>query len=605
MKKNICLMIALLSILTLPLKAQKSLLDSIKSTSSKNQIMKNVSYFTDLYGPRFFGTPNYYNALLHAKKVLKSAGIDVRLESIEGDYRGWEFTSYKVEMSSPRYSPISAYPLAFANSTNGVQEGELVFINRLKDAYNLKGSLKGKIIMYKGFYRQVSSIERPMFSRFSDEALKRAAANQDPNNRIIGYHSRTSIPGVFERRMQTKKRWEAFYKFLATEGVIAAIEPSDYPYGILHADGNRSMPSFKMKSDYKPIASFVISNEHFGRLLRLHNMGQNPKLRVQLTAKYHTNPTYNKNLIAEIPGSDPKLKNELVILGAHFDSWHAGTGATDNAANAALLIEVMRVLKKINAQHKRTIRLMLWAGHEQVYVGSSFYLNKYVGDMKTGEPKAAHKKISAYLNLDNGVGKIRGLYLMGNKAVEPFFAQYLQPFPNSNTLTIQNANQTEHGLFDYHNIPAFQFIQDPLDYIQIQHHTNLDVYEYVPPADQEFNADLIAYLAVQIANEKKLLPRKPYNFIKPSKKGNITFTLKGFKDAKRVSVVGDFNSWDMFSLPMYKTNEGWEMKLNLPKGKYFYKFIVDGWWTNNPAIPKDQLMKDGKGHGGLTVLYVD
>jgi len=410
---------------------------------------------------------------------------------------------------------------------------------------------------------------------------------------------------VFERRMQTKKRWEAFYKFLATEGVIAAIEPSDYPYGILHADGNRSMPSFKMKSDYKPIASFVISNEHFGRLLRLHNMGQNPKLRVQLTAKYHTNPTYNKNLIAEIPGSDPKLKNELVILGAHFDSWHAGTGATDNAANAALLIEVMRVLKKINAQHKRTIRLMLWAGHEQVYVGSSFYLNKYVGDMKTGEPKAAHKKISAYLNLDNGVGKIRGLYLMGNKAVEPFFAQYLQPFPNSNTLTIQNANQTEHGLFDYHNIPAFQFIQDPLDYIQIQHHTNLDVYEYVPPADQEFNADLIAYLAVQIANEKKLLPRKPYNFIKPSKKGNITFTLKGFKDAKRVSVVGDFNSWDMFSLPMYKTNEGWEMKLNLPKGKYFYKFIVDGWWTNNPAIPKDQLMKDGKGHGGLTVLYVD
>lgn len=605
MKKHKYFITALVSLLSLQGFAQNTLLDSIKATSSVDRIMENLSYFTDVYGPRFFGTPNYHNALLHAEQVLKSEGINVRLEQIEGEFRGWEITDFKVSMSSPQYSPISAYPLAFSKSTDGIQEGELIFIDKLKEAYALKGKLRGKIIMYKGLYRPASSVQQKMFNRLSKEKLTQAAANPDPNDVVIGYHSRTSVPGVFEWRKNNKERFEKFYRFLEEEGVIATIEPSDYPYGILHADGNRAMPSFKLKSDYSPIASFVISNEHFGRLLRLQDMGKAPKIKVQLTSKYHTNPEFNQNLIAEIPGTDPILKDELVIIGGHFDSWHAGTGAADNASNAALMIEAIRVIQKVNPNNKRTIRLMLWAGHEQVYVGSSYYLNKYVGDLQTGALKSEHKKISAYLNLDNGQGKIRGLYLNGNKAIEPYFAQYLQPFPEDNTLTIQNSNQTEHGLFDYLNIPAFQFIQDPLDYIEIQHHTNLDVYEYIPAADQEFNADLVAYVTIQIANEKEQLPRKPYNFTQPSRKGNVVFTLEGFKDAKNVSVIGDFNAWDMFSLPMYQTDEGWEMKLDLPKGKYLYKFIVDGWWTNNPALPEDQLVKDGKGHAGLTVLYVD
>ena len=268
-------------------------------------------------------------------------------------------------------------------------------------------------------------------------------------------------------------------------------------------------------------------------------------------------------------------------------------------------MESIRILKQLNTKPRRTIRLVLWGGEEHIFAGSEFYIDSRIGDMNTGEPKSEKPKISAYLNLDNGAGKIRGIYLMGNQDIEPYFAQYLQPFPTSNNLTIQNANQTDHWLFDYHNIPAFQFIQDPLDYITAIHHTSADLYEYVPAEDQEYNADLVAYLALQIANEKYLLPRKPYNFIKPSKEGNITFYLNGFKDAKEVSVVGNFNNWDMFNLPMYKTENGWEMKLNLPKGKYFYKFIVDGYWTSNPKTPESELTKDGKGHGGLTVLYVE
>lgn len=585
--------------------AQSHLLDSIRSISSQAQIMETVSYFSDVYGPRLLGTPNYHNSVLYAQNKLKEQGVHTYLESFDRGYRGWDFSSFSVEMSVPNYAPITAYPQAFSKSTSGEQEGELVFIDRLQDAYDLEGQLAGKIILFKGFYYPVTSVEGTMTKRLSDEALTRAAANPDPNDRLLGYHSRVSVPRLMEMRENYKQRMAEFYRFVEKEGVIACIEPSDFPYGILHVDGNRAMPSFRLTEDLQPLASFTISNEHFGRLLRLQNLGFSPKLKIELSSSFYAEPEYHQNLIAEIPGTDPLLKEELVVIGAHLDSWHAGTGAVDNAANCAMLMEVMRIIQQLDVAPKRTIRLALWGGEEHIFAGSEFYVDSRVGDMQTGSPRAEQPLISTYLNLDNGAGKIRGLYLMGNSAIEPFFAEYLQPFPNSNTLTLQNANQTDHWLFDYHNIPAFQFIQDPLDYISAIHHTSTDVYEYVPPEDQELNADLVAYLALQIANERELLPRKPFNFIQPSREGNTLFRLAGHLDANEVSVVGDFNNWDMFNLPMFKTAEGWEMKIELPAGKYFYKFIVDGYWTSNPATPQEEIARDGKGHGGLTILYVD
>ncbi|MEM9722936.1 MAG: M20/M25/M40 family metallo-hydrolase [Bacteroidota bacterium] len=605
MKNNLITLTLLLGLISSRTHGQNPLIDSIRAESSQEEIMETVSYLADVYGPRMLGTPKYYNSVVFAEKKLKEYGISTRLESFDRGYRGWDFSGFEVEMVAPSYGPINAYPLAYTKSTEGEQLGDLVFIRRLREAYDQEGSLEGKIIMFQGLYRPVSSVERPMSERIPAELLNRAAANPDPNDVLIGYHSRISVPRLFAMRKKTKQRMAEFFQFLEKEGAIAAIEPSDFPYGLLHADGNRAVPSFRLLSDHKPLASFVISNEHFGRLLRLQNLGLQPKLKVQLTSNFYTESSYHKNLVAEIPGTDPKLEEELVILGAHLDSWHSGTGAVDNAANCALLIEAMRIVKKIGAQPKRTIRLVLWGGEEHVFAGSEFYVDTHVGDMVEGEPKGANPKISAYLNLDNGAGKIRGIYLMGNKATRPFFAEYLQPFPSSNTLTLQNANQTDHWLFDYHNVPAFQFIQDPLDYISAIHHTNADMYEYVPPEDQVFNAELVAYLALKIANERNLLPRKRYNFTKPSRKGNTTFQLAGFEQAQEVSVVGNFNNWDMFSLPMYKTSEGWEMKIDLPKGKYYYKFIVDGHWTSNPAEPEEKLAKDGKGHGGLSILYVE
>ncbi len=584
----------------------ESILEKIQEDSLEENIMRTVSYLSDVYGPRLMGTPNYYESVLWIKSQLEDWGIkNVQLQSFDKNHVGWSIEDFSIQLSEPNYAHLNAFPLAFSKSTNGAQEGAPVLINSFDEIYQLAGSIKGKIVLVKGYYRSVSNIEQKMSTRLDENTLTKAAANQDPNDLIIGYHSRRSTVDVFGMRARIKKRRTEFFKFCEEQGVIAVIEPSNFPYGILHADGNRTVPSFTQKEDLKPIASFVLSNEHFGRIVRLIKLGLTPKIRLNLKTKFYENPKYNINLIAEIEGTDKALKDELVIIGAHLDSWHAGTGAVDNASNCAVIIEALRLIKEIGVKPKRTIRLILWGGEEQVFAGSQKYVSNFVGDFESGEIKNENEKISAYLNLDNGAGMIRGIYLNGNQDIANYFSEYLEPFEKSRTLTIQNANQTDHELFDYFNVPAFQFIQDPLDYMTAIHHTNMDVYEYVPSKDQEYNAKLIAYLVYRIAQQEYQLPRKKFNSPIPSKSGNTKFQLSGYHDAEKVYLVGDFNNWNMFGTPLYKTENGWECKIELPKGRYFYKYIINGNWTADPNTTKNELVKDGKGHGGLTSIIVE
>ncbi|HOY19729.1 MAG TPA: M20/M25/M40 family metallo-hydrolase [Haliscomenobacter sp.] len=576
-----------------------------RESVANSQVMKTLSYLSDVHGSRLMGTPNYYHAALWAAQRLKQWGIQkTSFQSFDKGHRGWETSHFQVEMIEPTYSPLNAYPLAYTASTAGAKVGEVVYISSLDSIYAMEGQLKGKIVLLGAYYEPVSNVFQPFAQRLSPAVLDQAAQNPDPNDLIIGYHSRRSTPQVFSMQNLIRKRREQFFNFCKAQQVLALLEPSDYPYGILHADGNRAVPAYMRKTDITPIASFVIANEHFGRLLRLIKLGFNPKLKVNLEAKFYQEPKYNVNLISEIEGSDPVLKNELVIIGAHLDSWHAGTGAVDNASGCATMMEAMRILKAIDAKPKRTIRLALWGGEEQVFAGSAAYVEQHVGDLNNATPQKEQAKISAYFNLDNGAGKIRGIYLMANPAVKPIFEKMLQPFAPDNILTLQNANQTDHELFDFQNIPAFQFIQDPLDYMSAIHHTNADLYEYVPEKDQKSNAELVAYLAYQVAQAEELLPRKKFNSPVPSLQGNAHFQLKGFLNAAQVSLVSDFNNWNMFGTPLAKTKDGWECKLELPAGKYVYKYIVDGDWTADPATPTNQLVRDGKGHAGLTEIWV-
>ncbi|MDX2249821.1 MAG: M20/M25/M40 family metallo-hydrolase [Bacteroidia bacterium] len=600
-------MVLLTSTLSVSGQVDNDALTKIMAESDKNsQVMKIVSYLSDVYGPRLMGTPNYYNSIVWTEQELQKWGIEkVEQQSFDKGHRGWEVLNFKMELTEPTYSPMTVYPLAYTASTKGEVIGEVLYLPTLDTLYMLSGQLKNKIILLGSFYEPVRNVSRPFSQKLTPEILKSAEDNPDPNDLIVGYHSRRSTKAVFAFQNSLRKQNEKFFNFCKEQEVLAIIEPSDYPYGILHADGNRAVPSYMRATDITPIASFVMANEHFGRLVRMIDLGVKPKLKVSLETKFYTEPKYNVNLIADIEGADPLLKNELVIIGAHLDSWHAGTGAVDNASGCATMLEAIRLIKASGLKPKRTIRVALWGGEEQIFAGSAAYIEQNVGDLMNAEPKKEKARISAYFNLDNGAGKIRGIYLMSNEKVKPIFQEYLKPFDNNNTLTIQNANQTDHELFDFQNIPAFQFIQDPLDYMSAVHHTNMDVYEYVPAADQKFNSVYVAYLAYQIAQRDELLPRKTFNSPIPSMKGNTTFHVKGFSDAQEVNLVGDFNNWNMFGTPMTKTKDGWECKIDLPKGIYLYKYIVDGAWTADPSTPTENLKRDGKGHAGLNEKIVE
>ncbi len=522
---------------------------------------------------------------------------------LDKNYRGWEVIRFNVSLESPTHSTLNVYPLAYTDSGHGT--GEIIYLNNSDSIYYLKDQLKGKIILLGESYRPAQHSFNLTLERLTPELLKQAEDNPDPNDLLIGYHSRRSTKSVFEFQEQRRKEKEKFFTFCKEQGVLALIEPSDYPNGILHADGNGEVPSYTKENDIRPVSSFAMSNEDFGRLMRLKDLDIKPTLSINLETKFYYSPDYNVNLIAEIEGSDPILKNEVVMIGAHLDSWHAGTGAVDNASGCAVMMEAMRLIKASGAKPKHTIRLALWGGEEQVFAGSSSYVEKNIGDLKSALPVRNSQEISAYFNLDNGAGKIRGIYLMGNDKVKPVLKNILEPFDGDNTLTLQNANQTDHELFDYQNIPAFQFIQDPLNYMSVVHHTNMDVMEYVPENDLKFNAVYVAYLALQVAQQDEMLPRKKFNSPLPSLKGNTTFELKGFTTAREVQLVGDFNNWNMFGTALKQTPSGWVCKIDLPKGDYVYKYIIDGNWTPDPSTSPDQLVKDGKGHAGLTIKKVN
>lgn len=582
-----------------------SVLNRLTPLNSELEVMNIIRVLSDVYGPRLMGTPNYYDAIKWSSDLLESWGVEnVQLHNFDQGHVGWTAESFSVRMIQPSTSQLSVYPQAYSKSTNGFVIGDIVIASSLTEVFEMEGQLNGKILLIDNNYVPSSNMEFPFSRRLSKEQLDFAQQNEDANDLRLGYHSRRSINTALKNQNDRRDRLNDFFRFCEKEGVLALIESSDYPYGILHADGNRNTPSYMKKDQERPIASYVMSNEHFGRLKRLYEHGFIPKLELSLSSTIHDNPDYNVNLIADIEGSDPFLKDEMIIVGAHLDSWHSGTGAVDNASGSAVMLETIRLIKTSGLNPKRTIRLILWGGEEQIFAGSFGYVEDQIGSIKTGEVKESHSRISAYLNLDNGAGRIRGIYMMGNDSARAKLKELLIPFPEDNTLTIQYANQTDHELFDRLNIPAFQFIQDPLDYISAVHHTNIDSYEYVPKIDTEFNSIYVAYLAYQLANMDELLPRKPFNSPKPSLIGNTEFFLQGYETAESVTLVGNFNNWDMWGLPLKKVEGGWMNRIDLKPGSYYYKFIVDDMWTADPSTPEKELTKDGKGHGGLTIKVV-
>jgi len=508
-------------IITTSFYAQENALAKINTEGfQKSEVYEIIEALSDSYGPRLTGTHQYLQAAEWTKTKLESWDIDkIVLEPYCDDCMGWDLKSFNVEVTAPSYMKIEAYPYAWTQNSDGVQETEIVLIENYNDLENVKknwaGKLKGKTVLIANNGVQLhgagsgnSVLLKPLSTRYSEERLNEAESsiNTAPENPLGYVTDEVTLPGMMELFEKYLGQERPFFEFLRNEGALAAFGTKNLHPGILHPSGTYDHRS----SQTQGIPYFAIAADDYGRLSRIIRKGVQPIVRFEQDSELYLEPRNNVNIIAEITGSDPKLKNEIVMIGAHFDTWHASSGATDNGAGTAVMLEVMRILKQSGVKPKRTIRIGLWGGEEQGYVGSIAYAKNHFGDMNDNKFKKESEQVSVYLNMDNGAGMMKGLFLQGNEAVRPIFDAYLQPYAHLdvNHLTVEKTNFTDHDVFNHYNIPAFQIIQVPLNFNSVTHHTNMDVLEYVPEKDLMINATVLAGLVYQIAQRPEKMPRK-------------------------------------------------------------------------------------------------
>jgi hypothetical protein len=477
---------------------------------NRSQVMETLSFLTDVHGPRLTNSPNMRSAGAWAKTRLEGYGLsNVALEAWGPFGRGWVNERMVATMVTPQPFPLLAFPKAWTPGTDGAVKGEVVqaVIEKVEDLEKWKGKLKGRIVLVSAT-REVPAFF-PSPNRRHDE--KTLAELEKPNLTAGGRRfGGAGGPGGFgQAAADFRKQRMAFF---IKEGALALVEMSPGDRGDNGAIRVQAPPegeNQRQPTDAPVLPQIVVSGEHYGRLLRL--LAKNIPVSVELDVKNRFVDTdlNSFNVIAEIPGTDKA--DEVVMIGAHFDSWHSGTGATDNGVSSAVMIEAMRILKASGLKPRRTIRMGLWTGEEQGLLGSRAYVTKHFADRADMAVKPEHAKLAAYFNMDNGGGAYRGVYLQGNEALVPVFTAWMKPFENlgMKTLTIRPTAGTDHLSFDAVGLPGFQFVQDPLEYSSRTHHTNLDVYERAVPDDLIQNAIITATFAYHAAMRDQPLPRKP------------------------------------------------------------------------------------------------
>jgi hypothetical protein len=371
-----------------------------------------------------------------------------------------------------------------------------------RDIETFKGRLGGKFVLTAP-PREVQAQFDPPARRFSDKELEEMTAQEDPRRR-------RGRPQLSPERQAFQRRRTQFF---VDEGVAALVEPG-------RGDGGTFFVGSGGSRDPKepPVApQVVLAVEHYGRIVRTLEKKIPVTLEMDIRNTFHDADQTAFNVIGEIPGTDKA--DEVVMLGAHFDSWHSGTGATDNAAGSAVMMEAVRILKASGVRLRRTVRIALWTGEEQGLLGSRAYVKRHFGDRETMALLPDHAKLAGYFNVDNGTGTIRGVYLQGNEAVAPIFAAWMEPFKSlgMSTLTARNTGGTDHLAFDAVGLPGFQFIQDPVEYDSRTHHSNMDVYERIQPVDMMNNAVIVASFVYHAATRDDKLPRKPLPKPQPSR----------------------------------------------------------------------------------------
>jgi carboxypeptidase Q len=484
-----------------------------------SKVMEFATGLMDSIGERLTGSPNMKRANEWTRDQLSAMGLsNAHLEPWGPFGRGWANQYVNVRMTSPDVVTLLAYPKAWTPGTNGMVQGKCVraVIDDKKDFDKYKGKLAGMIVIL-GADTEAKPITEAPYRRDSDDDLAK----------LSEYQTATEHPPLsyadFVKRMQFIKDLNQFW---ADEKVLAVIDHSRMTSGggtVFVQSGG----SYKT-GETTTVPQLTMALEHWTRIARLLQQKKDVSLELNVTNTFYDDDPMQYDTIAEIPGTDKK--DELVMLGAHLDSWHAGTGATDNGAGTIVMMEAVRILKALDIKPRRTIRIGLWSGEEQGLLGSQEYVEHHFGSRpRMDEPvmknmptllrreagdvtvKSEQAKVSAYFNVDNGSGKIRGVYLQENEAVAPIFESWMKPFKDlgMTTLTMRKTGGTDHLSFDAVGIPGFQFIQDPLDYETRTHHSNMDVYDRLQPEDLKQAAVIVAGFVYDAAMRDQMLPRKP------------------------------------------------------------------------------------------------
>ena len=484
-----------------------------------SQIMNTVGYLTDVIGPRLTGSPGLKKAQAYALDRLREFGaVNAHLEPWGPFGRGWSLAGFTCNMITPTFSSLIAYPKAWSPGTNGAVRGEVVYLDVKTEAdlAKYKGKLKGRIVLLSPA-RPVEPNFAPLAQRTTDEELLKLA-NAKPATE--GSQRFQMSPEQRARVELNYQKWQLLY----AEGVAVVLEPGSGDGGVVYVT-RASIPSpVDLPSEQRPqpwdsnkprvIPQVVVAAEHYNRMIRLLGRGVPVEMEVNINARFHDQDPMSANVIAEIPGTD--LKDEVVMFGGCLDSWTAGTGATDNAAGAAVALEVIRLLKSLNLKPRRTIRIGLWSAEEQGSFGSRAYVAAHFARRPKGQNSpmeftSEYEKFSGYFNLDYGTGKIRGVYLQGNEGVRSIFGAWLAPFKDmgASTLTIEGVGSTDHNSFDAVGLPGFQFIRDFMETNTRTAHTNMDVYEHVFADDLKQSAIIAASFVYNAAMRDQKLPRKP------------------------------------------------------------------------------------------------
>jgi carboxypeptidase Q len=497
---------------------------------SHSHVMEYASGLMDGIGPRLTGSPNLKRANEWTRDQFTAMGCsNAHLEDWGEFGMGWQQVNTWLRMTAPDTAVFIAQAAPWSPATKGAITAPAIWVDIKdeKDFDKYKGKLAGKIVFF-GAMRDVKPVEKPLFTRDEEADLKR----------IQTYPLEAPNPDFsFQSFLKSLAVREKIGKFLADEQALAVITPSrdgrnnGGSGGTIFDDTGAGFGWLIYQREHaNPLPVAVAAIENYGRVYRLLKAGVPVNLELDIDSKFYGDHEHGFDTVAEIPGTDPNLRDEIVMVGGHLDSWASATGATDNGAGTIVAMEVMRILTALGVKPRRTIRVGLWTGEEQGEFGSYGYVKQHFGEIpRSTAPdqltvteydrdasgpiifKPEFQKISAYFNLDNGSGRIRGIYLQQNAAVAPIFAQWIAPLADLGvgTITMRDTGGTDHEAFDAVGVPGFQFIQDPLDYGARTHHSNMDTYERLQPEDLAQAAAVEAIFAYNAAMRDQMLPRKP------------------------------------------------------------------------------------------------